>query len=164
MITEACVKDWSLPTFRSSSHVVGFNSQGPVTFNRKIKAWLLSRFEDNEIIPIILTVVPNILLQAKFSASQHVQLLLDIVGQLADPQYQQSESVSVLLGAGIWAKAALPGQMRQSNGLIIQRMSFGWIVFGSTKANHTRMSSRAQSKPNILSMSNWKQIFIAYGR
>lgn len=136
MVTEACIKDWSLPTYRSPSYVVGFNSQGPVTFTRKTKAWLLSRFDDKQIMPISFTVVPNIMLQARFAAPPHIQMPDDIKDKLADANYQKSEPVSVLLGAGIWARAALPGSMRQSNGLVAQQMSFGWIIFGSTIAEH----------------------------
>lgn len=134
MITEECINNWSWPTYRSLSRVVGFDTKGPVTFNRKIKAWLLSRFEDDQLFPITLTVVPNILLQARFAAPQQVKIPKDIEDKLADERYKFSDPVSVLLGAGIWAQTAHPESMQQSNGLVIQRMSFGWIIFGSAMA------------------------------
>lgn len=73
MITKACVKYCSLPTFRSPSQVIGFYAQGAVTFNRKIKVWLLSRFQYTKLISITFTVVPNILPQAIISAPHKVE-------------------------------------------------------------------------------------------
>lgn len=50
---------FSLPTYRSASNIVDFNSDGPASFNRKVSVWFLSRFNDEPLVPVVLVVVPD---------------------------------------------------------------------------------------------------------
>lgn len=132
MISENCVLKMSLPTIRSNSYIAGFNSTDATTFNRKVVGWLLSRFNDEPLMPITLTVVPNILLNIALAAPLDTALPAAIMDHLADPGLMKPDQVSVVLGAGVWARSAQPESVSQLlTGPHIQRMHFGWIFFGS---------------------------------
>lgn len=133
MISEACVAKLALPTIRSSSHIAGFNSTGAAKFTRKVTAWMLSRFNDEPIMSVTFTVVPNILLHVGLAAPGHTPISPEIVEHLADPCYQRPDPVLMLLGAGVWARTVQSESILQPGGPLLQKMSFGWIVFGSMK-------------------------------
>lgn len=95
----------------------------------KVQIEIIHRSNDNIIIPIEALVVPKI--KGVFP-DQHLGPAVMESCQLADPSYNQPESVQLLLGIGVWAQILLSKIQRfaASPFVIGQETKFGYVIFG----------------------------------
>lgn len=67
--------------------------------------------------------------------------------ELADPYYNEPNSIDALLGVGIWTRQLRENIIASPVGLIAQNTEFGWVIFGEDSSRLA--SSSGQEESNI---------------
>ncbi|XP_053699438.1 uncharacterized protein LOC128746414 [Sabethes cyaneus] len=131
LITEACVKRLGLKRINAKVEVTGVSGEIVGTTAGKVSLIVSSRFDDSDTITIqayVLGKLTATLPCQQFSASD----MLYLKGlQLADPRFNKSSTVDVILGADVFLSILRSGQVKNLNGIpVAQRSIFGWMVEG----------------------------------
>lgn len=58
--------------------------------------------------------------------------------QLADPKFNQSDTIDMLLGSNLFWQLLCVGQIKADNGVIYHKTKLGWVVTGEINAPSTK--------------------------
>lgn len=127
LITEHCVQVMKIFKIRADVLVTSIYSEEII--KNKVQIDIVHRFNDKIAVPIEALVVPKI--KGVFP-DQHLGPTVMEPCQLADPSYNQPDSVQLLLGVGVWAQILLSKIQRftVSPFVIGQETRFGYVIFG----------------------------------
>jgi hypothetical protein len=93
-------------------------------------------------------VLPQLSLQIPVTNLVEISLSDVILSSLADPQFDKSDSIDIILGADIYGRLLCEGIKRiPETQLILQNTVLGWIVSGSISFNSQRRAATQSEAP-----------------
>lgn len=138
-VTEATVQLLKLKKRSLNGVISGIGENKSVRSKGVVDFTIQSRVDPSCKIPIKAFVLPSITSQLPEKTIQSVDWMDLKYIQLADPQYNASHKIDILLGAEVYSLILREGVKRcTTTSLIAQNTTLGWILSGSiTNTNHS---------------------------
>jgi len=121
----------SLPTFSTSQGILGIGetAQGSSSWARVRLSSLKSTFQKEIVVFILPQLTKN---QPSESLDEGLSIPSTVV--LADPEFGQTGSIDLLLGAEVYSRLIRPGLIELGDDKpTLQETTLGWIVFGAVR-------------------------------
>lgn len=131
-------KQLALPTTNTHTTVMGIDrSRSTVHHQCTLKLQSIHNAFETTVSALVVQNISDILPSQTFkfdlkNIPSHIKL--------ADPRFNESGEIDMLLGAGIFWQLLCIGQHKISNDLMLQKTRFGWIVTGAIKGQFTTQS------------------------
>ncbi|XP_030763068.1 uncharacterized protein LOC115887734 [Sitophilus oryzae] len=132
-VTKECCDRLGLETSRANISVVGINQAiSDVNQMCQISLRSMSNSFKSEVSCLVIPVINNFVPELSFDSSD---LNIPKNLRLADPRFNKSNKIDILLGASIFYDLLCIGQVRLGNGKpTLQKSVLGWLVSGSVSS------------------------------